>query len=178
VLHNVRAIALDVHEFDPARRQTGTIFERARSRRLYRRAVESLSASVAVRSADAVSRRASSVGDRSLRVAGVTGPSVVHVLPDKMGGAVNLTANLLRFRRRDAFRHIALLTHNSLSTDERFGGALDADAQTVVEYALPLENIHAVLHRLRRAVPDERACWLPRSARPSPSRRRSIAAAR
>jgi len=27
VLHNVRAIALDVHEFDPARRQTGTIFD-------------------------------------------------------------------------------------------------------------------------------------------------------
>jgi len=58
------------------------------------------------------------------------------------------------FRRRDAFRHIALLTHNSLSTDERFGGALDAMLRRSSSTRLPLENIHAVLHRLRRAVPD------------------------
>jgi glycosyltransferase involved in cell wall biosynthesis len=86
-------------------------------------------------------------------MAAVTGPSVVYVLPDKMGGVMTLTARLLDARRPDAFRHVAVLTHNSLSGDERFGATLNADAQTLVEYALPLENLHAVLHRLRRAIP-------------------------
>jgi glycosyltransferase involved in cell wall biosynthesis len=66
---------------------------------------------------------------------------------------MSLTAHLLEARRPDAFRHVAVLTHNSLSVDERFGETLNADAQTVVEYALPIENLHAVLHRLRRAIP-------------------------
>ncbi len=86
-------------------------------------------------------------------MASVTDPSVVYVLPDKMGGVISLTAYLLDARRPDAFRHVAVLTHNSLSTDERYGESLNADAQTVVEYALPLENLHAVLNRLRRAIP-------------------------
>jgi glycosyltransferase involved in cell wall biosynthesis len=86
-------------------------------------------------------------------MARVIEPSVVYVLPDKMGGVVSLTANLLDARRPDAFRHVVVLTHNSLSVDERFGSTLNADAQTVVEYALPLENLHAVLSRLRRAIP-------------------------
>ncbi len=86
-------------------------------------------------------------------MARVTDPSVVYVLPDKMGGVMSLTAHLLEARRPDAFRHVAVLTHNSLSVDERFGATLNADAQTVVEYALPIENLHAVLNRLRRAIP-------------------------
>jgi glycosyltransferase involved in cell wall biosynthesis len=87
-------------------------------------------------------------------MARVTDPSVVYVLPDKMGGVMSLTAHLLDARRPDGFRHVAVLTHNSLSVDERFGETLNADAQTVVEYALPLENLHAVLNRLRRAIPQ------------------------
>jgi glycosyltransferase involved in cell wall biosynthesis len=86
-------------------------------------------------------------------MARVTDPSVVYVLPDKMGGVMSLTAHLLEARRPDGFRHVAVLTHNSLSVDERFGETLNADAQTVVEYALPLENLYAVLNRLRRAIP-------------------------
>ncbi len=87
-------------------------------------------------------------------MARMTDPSVVYVLPDKMGGVTALTAYLLEARRPDAFRHIGVLTHNSLSMDARYGKTLNADEQTVVEYALPLENLHSVLNRLRRAIPQ------------------------
>src|SRR5215831_8462414 len=82
-------------------------------------------------------------------------PSVVYLLADKLGGAVNVTANLLQFRRPDPFRHVVLFTHNTLSSDERFEGMLHADEQTNVDYTLPVENLHAVLQRLRRAIPDD-----------------------
>jgi len=94
------------------------------------------------------------MGGFGLRMARVTDPSVVYVLPDKMGGVMSLTEHLLDARRPDAFRHVVVLTHNSLSVDERFGATLNADAQSVVEYALPIENLHAVLNRLRRAIPQ------------------------
>jgi glycosyltransferase involved in cell wall biosynthesis len=81
-----------------------------------------------------------------------TDPSVVYVLPDKMGGAMSIVANLLRYRTRDAFTYRAVLTHNRLHSDTRFGERLEADAQTTVEYALPLENMHAVVRRLQRAI--------------------------
>ena len=80
-------------------------------------------------------------------------PSVVYVLPDKMGGMTNIIANLLAFRRPDAFSYHALLTHNHLHTDRRYGQALAADTQTTVEYTLPIENLHAVMRRVARAVP-------------------------
>ena len=81
-------------------------------------------------------------------------PSVVYVLPDKIGGVVSYVENLLAWRRPDAFRHHAVLTHNRRESDTRFGGALSADATRQVEFALPPENLHAVLRRLRRAVGD------------------------
>jgi glycosyltransferase involved in cell wall biosynthesis len=81
-----------------------------------------------------------------------TDPSVVYVLPDKMGGAMSIIANLLRYRSRDAFTYRAVLTHNRLHGDARFGARLEADAQTTVEYALPLENMHSVVRRLQRAI--------------------------
>ena len=80
-------------------------------------------------------------------------PSVVYVLPDKMGGMTNIIANLLMHRRPDAFSYHAVLTHNHLDTDRRFGQVLAADTQTTVEYTLPIENLHAVMRRLARAVP-------------------------
>jgi len=80
-----------------------------------------------------------------------TDPSVVYVLPDKMGGAMTIVANLLRYRTRDAFTYRAVLTHNRLQDDTRFGERLEA-AQATVEYALPLENMHAVVRRLQRAI--------------------------
>jgi glycosyltransferase involved in cell wall biosynthesis len=80
-------------------------------------------------------------------------PSVVYVLPDKMGGMMNIVANLLQYREPDAFSYHAVLTHNHLSTDVRFGQPLVCDSQTTVEYALPVENLHAVMRRLARAIP-------------------------
>jgi glycosyltransferase involved in cell wall biosynthesis len=46
-----------------------------------------------------------------------------------------------------------VLTHNHLHTDTRFQQALAADTQTTVEYTLPVENLHAVMRRVARAVP-------------------------
>jgi glycosyltransferase involved in cell wall biosynthesis len=79
-------------------------------------------------------------------------PSVVYVLPDKMGGAMTIIANLLAYRRPDAFRYHAVLTHNHLHVDTRFAGQLAADTQTTVEYTLPIENMYAVVRRLQRAI--------------------------
>jgi glycosyltransferase involved in cell wall biosynthesis len=46
-----------------------------------------------------------------------------------------------------------VLTHNHLSTDVRFAQRLRSDSQTVVEYTLPVENLHAVMRRLAHAIP-------------------------
>ena len=79
--------------------------------------------------------------------------SVVYVLPDKMGGSTNIVANLLAYRRPDGFRHHAVLTHNQLHTDQRYQQRLAADTQSLVEYSLPIENLHVVMRRVARAVP-------------------------
>jgi glycosyltransferase involved in cell wall biosynthesis len=80
-------------------------------------------------------------------------PSVVYVLPDKMGGMMNIIANLLAYRQPDGFTHHAVLTHNHLDTDVRFAQPLVCDSQTAVEYSLPVENLHAVMRRVARAIP-------------------------
>jgi glycosyltransferase involved in cell wall biosynthesis len=80
-------------------------------------------------------------------------PSVVYVLPDKMGGSTNIVANLLQYHRPDAFTYHAVLTHNHLHTDRRYEQRLAADTQTTVEYTLPIENLHAVMRRVARAIP-------------------------
>ncbi len=80
-------------------------------------------------------------------------PSVVYVLPDKMGGMMNIIANLLAYRQPDGLKYHAVLTHNHLTTDVRFGQRLVCDGQTSVEYTLPIENLHAVMRRVARAIP-------------------------
>ena len=81
-------------------------------------------------------------------------PSVVYVLPDKMGGQMNIVANLLEHRRADGFAYHAVLTHNHLDPDVRFSQPLRCDSQTTVEYTLPIENLHAVMRRVARAIPS------------------------
>ncbi len=90
-----------------------------------------------------------------------TRPSVVYVLPDKMGGMMNVVAHLLEYGKLDGFSHHAVLTHNHLSTDARFARRLDCDTQTSVEYTLPLENLHAVMRRVARAIPAGPGVILP-----------------
>jgi len=80
-------------------------------------------------------------------------PSVVYVLPDKMGGMMNIVANLLAYRQPDGFSYHAVLTHNHLNTDVRFSQPLQCDSQTTVEFTLPVENLHTVMRRLARAIP-------------------------
>jgi len=80
-------------------------------------------------------------------------PSVVYVLPDKMGGMMNIIANLLAYRRPDTLRHHVVLTHNDQHRDTRFAQSLAADSQALVEYSLPVENLHAVMRRVAHAIP-------------------------
>lgn len=79
--------------------------------------------------------------------------TVVYVVPDKMGGMINIVESLLAHRQPDGLRHEVVLTDNRLSADARFGGRLPADAQCTVQYRLPTENIFAVVRRLRAAIP-------------------------
>ena len=79
-------------------------------------------------------------------------PSVVYIVPDKMGGMMNIIANLLAYRRPDGLSYHVVLTHNHLSDDVRFGQPLSCDSQTTVEYTLPIENLHAVMGRLASVI--------------------------
>ena len=94
------------------------------------------------------------MGDDRAGMAAMTDrASVVYVLPDKMGGMTNIIANLLAHRRPDALGYHAVLTHNHLDADRRYGQALAADTQTTIEYTLPIENLHAVMRRVARTIP-------------------------
>lgn len=79
-------------------------------------------------------------------------PNVVYVVPDKMGGMLNIVASLVAHRGGPMPHHV-VLTDNRLSADTRVGQPMAADTQQTVRYALPVENLHAVLRRLRRALP-------------------------
>jgi glycosyltransferase involved in cell wall biosynthesis len=87
-------------------------------------------------------------------MAHLTSPSVVCIVPDKLGGMLNIVERLFAHRRPDGFAYAAILTHNPLSTDTRFGGRFNADYQAAFEFKTPVENLHAVVRRLRDAVPD------------------------
>ena len=86
-------------------------------------------------------------------MAALNSPSVVAVLPDKLGGALNIVEGLFRHRRPDGFVYDVILTHNPLATDARFGGQFSADRQATFEFKSPLENLYAVVRRLRAAIP-------------------------
>jgi glycosyltransferase involved in cell wall biosynthesis len=78
----------------------------------------------------------------------------VYVSPDKMGGMMNIIANLIACRHSDSFPAHLVLTHNTLNRDEaRFAQSLPCETQTTFEYTLPIENLHAVMNRLARAIP-------------------------
>ena len=94
------------------------------------------------------------MGGNGPRMAELTSPSVVCVIPDKLGGSLNIVEGLFRHRRPDAFAYAAILTHNPLWTDTRFGGRFSADYQASFEFKTPIENFHAVLRRLRDAIPS------------------------
>ena len=86
----------------------------------------------------AVSRQGTRLVDDRPRVETMTSqPSVVYVAPDKMGGMMNVIANLLTYRQPDGLAYHVVLTHNRLSNDARFLQPLPCDSQTTVEYTLP-----------------------------------------
>jgi glycosyltransferase involved in cell wall biosynthesis len=81
-------------------------------------------------------------------------PSVVAVLPDKLGGALNIVEGLFSSRRPDGFGYGVILTHNPFGTDARFGGRFSADYQATFEFETPIENLYAVVRRLHAAIPS------------------------
>src|SRR5262249_34064931 len=101
----------------------------------------------------AVSGQGALVGDDRPRVAVTGDPSVVYITPDKMGGAIKIIAGLVAHRRDDGFAHHVVLTRNRLQDETRSAEVFHADTESVVEYALPLENLRTVIRRLARAIP-------------------------
>jgi glycosyltransferase involved in cell wall biosynthesis len=83
----------------------------------------------------------------------MTTPGVVYVTADKMGGVININASLVERGAAGAMPQHVVLTRNALDHEARFPGTFAADSVTRVEYALPIENLHAVLSRLWRAIP-------------------------
>jgi glycosyltransferase involved in cell wall biosynthesis len=79
-------------------------------------------------------------------------PDVVYVLPDKMGGVVTFVANLLQHRTPDEFTYRTVLTRNALDQDTLATMPLGADAEARFDYALPVENLYAVVKRLSRLI--------------------------
>lgn len=86
-------------------------------------------------------------------MAQLTSPSVVCVIPDKLGGSLNIVEGIFRHRRPDGFSYATILTHNPLWVDTPFAGRFNADYQARFEFKSPVENFHAVLRRLRDAIP-------------------------
>jgi glycosyltransferase involved in cell wall biosynthesis len=79
--------------------------------------------------------------------------SVVYVVPGKMGGVTTNLANLQANCDHRAFHQHTILTFNRLEKDTPFTGPMNGDGQSRFMHALPLENVHSVLRRLRREVP-------------------------
>lgn len=75
---------------------------------------------------------------------------IVYALPDKLGGVFSFCANLMAHRSGPS-RCGAVLTCNLLDRDTRSDAALPADWQRTVEHS-PVENLYAVLRRMRRAI--------------------------
>jgi glycosyltransferase involved in cell wall biosynthesis len=86
-------------------------------------------------------------------LAPLASPNIVCIIPDKLGGSLNIVEGLFRHRRPDGFTYASILTHNPLWTDTRYGGRFNADYQASFEFKTPVENFRAVLRRLRDAVP-------------------------
>jgi glycosyltransferase involved in cell wall biosynthesis len=87
-------------------------------------------------------------------MAQLNSPSVVAVLPDKLGGALNIVEGLFRYRRPDGFAYGVILTHNPFGTGARFDGRFSADSQTTFEFKTPVENLYAVVRRLHAVIPS------------------------
>jgi glycosyltransferase involved in cell wall biosynthesis len=90
-------------------------------------------------------------------------PNAVVVIPDKLGGSLAIVRSLLCHRPAAAMASHLVLTHNTAGeeTRERRAGpprdasppGRDTDTERVVEFALPPDNLHTVLRRLRAAIP-------------------------
>jgi glycosyltransferase involved in cell wall biosynthesis len=78
---------------------------------------------------------------------------VVYVLPNKLGGVFSYVGNLLSHRQPDDFSYAAVRTQNACDADTEISEALPADRDVRFTYSLPIENVHAVLRRLARAIP-------------------------
>ena len=78
---------------------------------------------------------------------------VACVIPDKLGGSLEIVRSLIAHRPPDAPPTHLVLTHNRLDADSRATDSESSLAAIRVEYELPRETLFAVLARLRHALP-------------------------
>jgi glycosyltransferase involved in cell wall biosynthesis len=79
-------------------------------------------------------------------------PTLTYILPNKMGGVFTYVRNLLRHRSDGPFKVQAILTHYRGDEDDRPADSLPVDREIHFQYD-PLENLYAMIKRLRRQVP-------------------------
>jgi hypothetical protein len=77
-------------------------------------------------------------------------PTLTYILFDKMGGVFTYVRNLLRYRGASPFATQAILTHNRRDMEEGPADSLPVDREVHFHYDR-LENLHAVINRLRRS---------------------------
>jgi glycosyltransferase involved in cell wall biosynthesis len=80
--------------------------------------------------------------------------TAVFVVPDKLGGSLTIVRSLVDARPAAAIAARLVLTNNRSGVDPRPAAGDLGDGDEVVHFALPPENLYAVLRRLRRAVHD------------------------
>ncbi len=71
-----------------------------------------------------------------------------------MGGIVTNLSNLQANCDRKRFSQYSILTHNELDRDTPFEGSMASDGQARFVHSMPLENLHSVLRRFRRLMPQ------------------------
>ena len=82
-----------------------------------------------------------------------TGPSVVYLLPDTLGGVASVVGNLLRYRKPDDLQYHVLLTRDVSQNWCPIPERLLADSQRRVVFEGFIDNREKVLRRVHEAVP-------------------------
>jgi glycosyltransferase involved in cell wall biosynthesis len=82
----------------------------------------------------------------------MSGPDVVWVLPDKLGGVYSFVQDMLRYCGSASLPHRAIRTACAGDVDSRPPDALGAANELRLEHALPVDNLYVVLRRLHDAI--------------------------
>ena len=158
VLHRVKALVMDLHEFDPRcarRRACSSCSTRAGFSYAIDEFVPLTWREPRRRRGHAVSRQGDAMGDDRARMAAVTDRAERRLRAARQDGREH--EHRREPARAPAARRVPLPrradAQSSASRHAVSARRSPPDTQTTVEYTLPIENLHAVMRRVARAVP-------------------------